>query len=91
MTFNFRETEMIVKPLLKQSHHVIVSDDGDICIGEIPNVSQVIESPPNWVKDVLGKLDGKRTVPRIIKELVHENVGASEDDIYNFIGMFVVA
>ena len=82
---------MIVKPLLKQSHHVIVSDDGDICIGEIPNVSQVIESPPNWVKDVLGKLDGKRTLPRIIKELLHENVGASEDDIYNFIGMLLEA
>lgn len=76
---------MITKPLLKQSHHVIVADDGDICIGEIPEVSQIIENPPPWLIEVLGKLDGKRTTPRIIKELNHEGLEASESEINNLI------
>ncbi|MEN4524353.1 ThiF family adenylyltransferase [Pantoea agglomerans] len=63
-----------VKPLIKESHHIILADDGDICIGEIPGVSQVINDPPSWVRPALAKMDGKRTVPRIFKELVSEGV-----------------
>lgn len=74
------------KPLIKRSHHIIRAEDGDICIGEIPGVSKIIVSPPEWVKEVLGKLDGTRTVPRITKELGHQGVNVTEDDVTGFIG-----
>ncbi len=63
-----------VKPLIKESHHIILADDGDICIGEIPGVSQIINDPPSWVRPALEKMDGKRTVPRILKELLNEGI-----------------
>ncbi|WJV61178.1 ThiF family adenylyltransferase [Pectobacteriaceae bacterium CE70] len=63
-----------VKPLIKESHHIILANDGDICIGEIPGVSQVINDPPAWVRPALEKMDGKRTVPRILKELLNEGI-----------------
>jgi len=78
---------MITKPLLKQSHHVLIADDGDICIGEIPEVSQIFENPPVWLKPVLGKLNGKKTVPRIIKELTSEKVQVAETEVYHLIKM----
>ena len=68
-----------VKPLIKESHHVILADDGDICIGEIPSVSQIISDPPAWVLPALEKMDGKRTVPRILKELLSEGVEIQSD------------
>ena len=73
------------KPLIKRSHHIIQADDGDICIGEIPGVSKILVAPPEWVKDVLKKLDGTRTVPRIAKELAHQGVEVTEDDVIAFI------
>lgn len=73
------------KPLIKRSHHIIQAEDGDICIGEIPGVSKIIHAPPNWVKEILGKLDGTRTVPRIIKELGHLGVDVKQDEVTSFI------
>lgn len=74
-----------VKPLIKQSHHIILADDGDICIGEIPEVSQIIENPPKWVAEVLKRLDGKHTIPRIIKEISIEDKEIDETSVYAFI------
>lgn len=71
--------------MVKKSHHIILADDGDICIGEVPEVSKIIKSPPSWVSNVLQKLDGTRTVPRIGKELGHEGIELSEEDLYGFI------
>ncbi len=73
------------KPLIKRSHHIIRAEDGDICIGEIPGVSKIIVAPPDWVKEVLEKLDGTRTVPRIAEELGHQGVEVTEDDLTGFI------
>jgi molybdopterin/thiamine biosynthesis adenylyltransferase len=73
------------KPLIKRSHHIIMAEDGDICIGEIPGVSKIIVAPPEWVKDVLGKLDGTRTMPRIAKELRHQGIEVSKQDLTDFI------
>ncbi|MCE7576180.1 ThiF family adenylyltransferase [Aliivibrio fischeri] len=77
--------KIMIKPLLKKSHHIILADDGDVCIGEVPEVSQIIEKPPEWLAHVLGKLDGKRTVPRIIKELSAENIYVNEENLNNLI------
>jgi len=74
-----------IKPLIKRSHHIIRAEDGDICIGEIPGVSKIIIAPPDWVKQVLEKLDGTRTVPRIAKELRHQGVEVAEGDLTGFI------
>lgn len=75
----------MTKPLLKKSHHVIIADDGDICIGEIPEVSQIVEQPPYWLQHVLGKLNGKKTIPRIVKELNAEEISVEESEVYNLI------
>ncbi|KAA1192291.1 HesA/MoeB/ThiF family protein [Photorhabdus heterorhabditis] len=75
----------ITKPLIKRSHHIILSDDGDICIGEVPKKSQIIKNPPEWVKVVLSKLDGFHTIPRIIKEISHMGYKINEHEIVNFI------
>ncbi len=37
----------ITKPMIKRSHHVIESDNGNICIGEIPSKAKIIKSPLN--------------------------------------------
>lgn len=70
----------ITKPRIKRSHHIILSDDGDICIGEIPQKSQIIKNPPEWVKIVLSKLDGFYTIPRILKEVSLKGCEVSNDD-----------
>ena len=70
----------LIKPLLKRSHHVLVSDEGDLCIGEIPGRSKIIPQPPPWVAVVLGLLDGQHTVPRILKEVAHNRVLVRFDD-----------
>ncbi len=75
----------VTKPLIKRSHHIILSDDGDICIGEIPKKSQIIKNPPEWVKVVLSKLDGFHTIPRIIKEISHMGYEINDHEIVNFI------
>lgn len=77
----------MTKPLLKLSHHVILADDGDICIGEIPEVSQIVEAPPSWLKHVLGKLNGKKTIPRIMKELDSEDIIVDESEVRSLIQM----
>ncbi|MGF7482962.1 HesA/MoeB/ThiF family protein [Providencia sp. SP181] len=76
---------LITKPIIKRSHHVIESDNGDICIGEIPGKAKIIKSPPEWVKVVLSKLDGEHTLPRIIKELLNRNLNVEENEIIDFI------
>lgn len=75
----------IIKPRIKRSHHIILSDDGDICIGEIPHKSQIIKNPPEWVKVVLSKLDGFHTIPRILKEISLKGCEVSDEDVSNFI------
>ncbi|EKT57104.1 ThiF family adenylyltransferase [Providencia burhodogranariea] len=75
----------ITKPRIKRSHHIILSDDGDICIGEIPQKSQIIKDPPEWVKVVLSKLDGFHTIPRIFKEVSLKGCEVSNNDISCFI------
>ena len=57
------------KPLIKRSHHIIVSDDGHISIGEIPHLSSVIRNPPAWVADALQRFDGTHTIQRVFKEV----------------------
>lgn len=75
----------MIKPRIKRSHHIILSDDGDICIGEIPQKSQIIKNPPEWVKVVLSKLDGFHTIPRILKEVPLKGCEVSDEDVGNFI------
>ncbi len=75
----------ITKPMIKRSHHVIESDNGNICIGEIPSKAKIIKSPPEWVKVVLSKLDGEHTLPRIIKELLNRNLNVEEYEVIDFI------
>ncbi|AWC94024.1 TPA: ThiF family adenylyltransferase [Morganella morganii subsp. morganii] len=72
---------MITKPLIKRSHNIILSDDGDICIGEIPGGSKVIKKPPEWVKVVLSKLDGLHTIPRILKEVSMKGYEINDNDV----------
>ncbi|MCW7541898.1 ThiF family adenylyltransferase [Aquabacterium sp. A7-Y] len=75
-----------VKPIVKRSHNIIVAENGDICIGELPESAKVIRNPDRWVPQVLEKLDGEHTVPRIVKEvkLLHDSVAAEK--IEEFIG-----
>ncbi|HCM60970.1 MAG TPA: hypothetical protein DIT05_00235 [Morganella sp. (in: Bacteria)] len=75
----------ITKPRIKRSHNIILSEDGDICIGEIPHKSQIIKNPPEWAKVVLSKLDGFHTIPRIHKELYLKGCDISNNDINSFI------
>lgn len=58
-----------VKPRIKLSHHVIVDDQGDVCIGEIPGAGWIVRRPPEWFVKLLPLLDGTRTLPRLLKEL----------------------
>lgn len=69
------------KPLLKRSHHVLVSDEGDVCIGEIPGKSKMIIQPPSWIVPVLEMLDGSHTVPRICKELAAKGHPVPSEDL----------
>ncbi|OAP38663.1 HesA/MoeB/ThiF family protein [Sinorhizobium americanum] len=73
------------KPLLKRSHHVLVAEDGSICIGEIPGKSKIIQSPPPWVAVVLSRLDGEHTMPRILKELKAEHYDVTDGDVHDFV------
>lgn len=73
------------KPLLKRSHHVIVSDDGDICIGEIPRRAKILRQPPEWASGVLSLLDGQHTLPRIIKTASAQGLKVDGTEIENFI------
>ncbi|EMT6577591.1 MULTISPECIES: ThiF family adenylyltransferase [Providencia] len=75
----------IAKPMIKRSHHIIESDNGNICIGEIPGKAKIIKAPPEWVKVVLSKLDGEHTLPRIIKELLNKNLNVNESEVIDFI------
>lgn len=69
------------KPLLKRSHHVMVSEVGDICIGEIPGKAKIIQQPPPWVAVVLSLLDGQHTLPRIIKTASARGLAVSAGDV----------
>lgn len=74
-----------VKPIIKRSHHVMVSEDGAICIGEIPGKSKIIKNAPEWIKVLLSKLDGNRTMPRIYKEMSALGFDVSDEDISSFV------
>lgn len=74
-----------VKPLIKRSHNIVISDDGDICIGDLPGSAKIIKTPPQWVVDLLKKLDGKHTIPRIVKELAAAGHTVTESDANTFI------
>jgi len=65
-----------LKPLIKRSHHVFVSDSGHIGIGEIPNRSSIIRDPPPWVAIALQRFDGAHTLQRVLKEvrILHPSV-----------------
>ncbi|MBT0351251.1 ThiF family adenylyltransferase [Morganella morganii subsp. morganii] len=76
-----RNNIVMIKPLIKRSHHVILSDDGDICIGELPGSSKIIKKPPGWVKAVLSKLDGIHTIPRILKAVSLKGYDINDSDI----------
>jgi len=73
---------MIMKPCIKLCHNVIISDTGDVCIGELPGSALIIKTAPEWVKCLLQKLDGKRTLPRIKKEMniLHSELDAASID-----------
>lgn len=58
-----------LKPLIKRSHHIIVSDSGHISIGEIPQRSSIIRNPPPWVATALARFDGAHTLQRVLKEV----------------------
>ena len=73
------------KPLLKRSHHVMVSEDGDICIGEIPGKAKILHQPPPWATGVLSLLDGQHTLPRIIKAASAQELDAQDGEIESFI------
>lgn len=73
------------KPLLKRSHHVMVSEDGDICIGEIPGKAKILHQPPPWATGVLSLLDGQHTLPRIIKAASAQELDAQDSEIESFI------
>lgn len=73
------------KPLLKRSHHVLVSGDGDVCIGEIPGKSKILPRPPAWVVPVLELLDGNHTIPRIRKALDARGIEVSGGDLDAFV------
>lgn len=60
---------MLKKPCLKTSHHVLVNDDGDICIGEVDVSSYIVRQPAPEFLSFIGLLDGTRTVPRLIRDL----------------------
>lgn len=58
-----------LKPRIKLSHHILLTDEGDLCIGEIPGSAKVIKAPPPWFMELLNRLDGRHTVPRLTREL----------------------
>ncbi|MBJ7516375.1 MAG: ThiF family adenylyltransferase [Stenotrophomonas sp.] len=70
-----------IKPLLKRSHHVLVSEQGDVCIGEIPGTAKILNAPPEWGTVVLSLLDGQHTVPRIQKELAARQITFVPHDV----------
>lgn len=70
-----------VKPLIKRSHHIILSPDGDLCIGELPGSAKIIKNPPQWVVEALKKMDGRHTLPRIVKELSGAGHAIGENEI----------
>lgn len=75
----------LLKPLIKCSHHILISDDGDICIGEIPQKGCIIKSPEGLVLSLLPKLDGEHTIPRIVKELKSLGFNVDKECIIEFI------
>ncbi len=58
-----------LKPLIKRSHHIVVSDAGHISIGEIPQRSSIIRDAPPWVPVALQRFDGAHTLQRVLKEV----------------------
>ena len=78
-------TMEFIKPHIKLSHHVIVNEQGDVCIGEIPGFSKVVRNAPDWLIFLLEKLDGQHTVPRVIKDIEAQGYKVTEDEIINVI------
>lgn len=56
----------MLKPKIKQSHHILKDKSGDICIGELPGSSFIVRNPPKEFLSLLHILDGNSTVQRII-------------------------
>lgn len=70
----------LIKPRLKPSHAVTMTDGGDVAIGELGKNSYVVRRPPREFVDLLLLLDGTRTFPRIMRALQRSH-DVSEDDV----------
>lgn len=69
-----------IKPRLKLSHAVTMTDEGDVAIGELGKNSYVVRRAPKEFIDLLLLLDGTRTFPRIVRALQRSHE-VSEDDV----------
>lgn len=70
-----------LKPLIKRSHHIVVSESGHVSIGEIPQRSSVIRNPPPWVATALQRFDGAHTLQRVLKEVRVEHPSVEITDL----------
>lgn len=59
----------LIKPRLKLSHAVTMTDGGDVAIGELGKNSYVVRRAPKEFIHLLLLLDGTRTLPRIVRTL----------------------
>lgn len=75
----------LMKPCIKLCHNVIDTASGDICIGELPDCGLIIKKAPEWVRILIKKLDGKRTLPRIKKEMIISFPDLADNAIEKFI------
>jgi len=71
------------KPRLKLSHHVLIDDNGDLCIGEVDASSYIVRSPSAEFLSFLSLLDGSRTIPRLARELqrLHPDIENIEEQV----------
>jgi molybdopterin/thiamine biosynthesis adenylyltransferase len=74
-----------IKPRLKPSHAVTMTDGGDVAIGELGKNSYIVRQPPKEFVDLLLLLDGTRTIPRLVRSLQRSHK-VSEDDVRAVLG-----
>ena len=55
----------MLKPRIKQSHHIIKNSNGDICIGELPGTSFIVRNPPQIFLALLNLFSGHYTIQRM--------------------------
>ncbi|MBP0031008.1 ThiF family adenylyltransferase [Roseofilum sp. Guam] len=72
-------------PQIKRSHHVVVNEQGDVCIGQIPGLSKIVRNPPSWFIPLLERLDGSKRVDDIIQELRNLEYQVTRDEIFHII------